>query len=61
MNTILELRNISKAFDNKSVIRDLSLTLPQGSIGCLLGASGCGKTTALRTIAAQLMQRRLAG
>ena len=51
MNTILELRNISKAFDNKSVIRDLSLTLPQGSIGCLLGASGCGKTTALRTIA----------
>jgi len=51
MQTILELRNISKSFDGKAVISDLSLTLPQGSIGCLLGASGCGKTTALRTIA----------
>ncbi len=50
MDTVLELRNISKAFDNKSVIRNLSLTLPRGSIGCLLGVSGCGKTTALRTI-----------
>jgi iron(III) transport system ATP-binding protein len=51
MNTILELRNISKSFDSKLVISNLSLTLAQGSIGCLLGASGCGKTTALRTIA----------
>lgn len=51
MQAILELRNISKSFDGKDVIRNLSLTLSQGSIGCLLGASGCGKTTALRTIA----------
>ncbi len=51
MNTILELRNISKSFDNKSVISNLSLTLSPGSIGCLLGASGCGKTTTLRTVA----------
>jgi iron(III) transport system ATP-binding protein len=50
MDTVLELRNISKSFDNKSVIRNLSLSLPQGSIACLLGVSGCGKTTALRTI-----------
>jgi len=51
MNTILELRNISKSFDSKSVISNLSLTLSPGSIGCLLGASGCGKTTTLRTVA----------
>ncbi len=50
MDTILELRHFSKSFDRKSVISNLSLTLPQGSIGCLLGVSGCGKTTALRTI-----------
>jgi iron(III) transport system ATP-binding protein len=51
MDTVLELRNISKSFDNKAVITNLSLTLPKGGIGCLLGTSGCGKTTALRTIA----------
>ncbi len=33
------------------VVNDLSLTLAPGEIGCLLGASGCGKTTVLRAIA----------
>ncbi len=33
------------------MIKDLSLTLNRGTIGCLLGASGCGKTTVLRCIA----------
>ena len=34
-----------------AVVRDLSLALDDGEIGCLVGASGCGKTTVLRTIA----------
>ncbi|NZA28108.1 ABC transporter ATP-binding protein [Luteimonas sp. SJ-92] len=33
------------------VVDELSLALRQGEIGCLLGASGCGKTTVLRAIA----------
>ena len=33
------------------MIKGLSLTLNKGTIGCLLGASGCGKTTVLRCIA----------
>ena len=33
------------------VVDGLSLRLQPGEIGCLLGASGCGKTTALRAIA----------
>lgn len=33
------------------VIDQLSLQLAKGDIGCLLGASGCGKTTVLRAIA----------
>ena len=33
------------------VVDDLSLTLAAGEIGCLLGASGCGKTTVLRAVA----------
>lgn len=35
----------------KRVVDGLSLQLGRGEIGCLLGASGCGKTTVLRTIA----------
>lgn len=48
---ILELKMISQAYGKQLVIRDLSLLLKKGEIGCLLGASGCGKTTVLRTIA----------
>ncbi|AIO33451.1 ABC transporter family protein [Burkholderia cenocepacia] len=33
------------------MVDGLSLALPRGDIGCLLGASGCGKTTVLRAIA----------
>lgn len=51
MEAVLELRNISKSFDEKPVIKNMSFALDKGSIGCLLGPSGCGKTTVLRTIA----------
>ena len=49
-NTILELSRVSQAYGKQLVVRELSLTLKQGEIGCLLGESGCGKTTVLRTI-----------
>ena len=47
----LELLNIAVGFGRSLVIDDLTLALEPGEIGCLLGASGCGKTTALRAIA----------
>lgn len=50
-NIVLELKQISQAYGRQLVVKDLSLTLTRGEIGCLLGASGCGKTTVLRTIA----------
>ena len=48
---ILEVDNISLGYEEDLVIRGLSFELDAGEIGCLLGASGCGKTTALRAIA----------
>lgn len=55
MSAFLELESIHLAYATqqglKTVVEDLSLSLRQGEIGCLLGASGCGKTTVLRAIA----------
>ena len=51
MEKTLELISISKSYDTKRVINALSLELKKGDIGCLLGESGCGKTTVLRCIA----------
>ncbi|MDO3378943.1 ABC transporter ATP-binding protein [Geoalkalibacter halelectricus] len=48
--TVLELDGISQAYGSHLVVDNLSLRLEKGRIGCLLGASGCGKTTVLRTI-----------
>lgn len=48
---LLAIRALRHAYGSNEVIRDLSLSLNKGTIGCLLGASGCGKTTVLRCIA----------
>jgi len=47
----LEVQGIVLGYGESPVIRGLSFELGKGEIGCLLGASGCGKTTALRAIA----------
>ena len=44
----LEIKDLSKSFDGKEVVSGLNLSMNQGEILCLLGASGCGKTTTLR-------------
>ncbi|WP_163032715.1 ABC transporter ATP-binding protein, partial [Pseudomonas viridiflava] len=48
---LLNLRNLACGYDNQRVVQDLNLHLNAGDIGCLLGSSGCGKTTTLRAIA----------
>lgn len=46
----LQLRGLTKEFDNKKVVDNLSLNIEKGEILCLLGPSGCGKTTTLKMI-----------
>jgi spermidine/putrescine transport system ATP-binding protein len=47
----VELRSVTKRFDQLAAVDDLDLELAQGEFFTLLGPSGCGKTTTLRMIA----------
>lgn len=46
----LELEHLKKHYGDKAVVQDLSLTLEKGQLLCILGSSGCGKTTTLNMI-----------
>jgi len=51
MTTQLQLNKISIQLGGQTIVNDINLELKSGEIGCLLGHSGCGKTTLLRAIA----------
>ena len=50
MKKIIELRNVSKAFDGETVLDQINLDIYDNEFLTLLGPSGCGKTTTLRLI-----------
>ena len=50
MPSSLNLRQISKKFDNDYVLNDFNLEISAGEFVAILGPSGCGKTTLLRII-----------
>lgn len=47
----IRVRNVSKAFGAVTAVNDVSLDIYKGELFCLLGGSGCGKTTLLRMLA----------
>lgn len=47
----VSLKNVSFAYGDTLVLRDVTWHLPDSGVVCLWGASGCGKTTALRLLA----------
>jgi spermidine/putrescine transport system ATP-binding protein len=47
----VELRGVTKRFDDVVAVDDIDLTVPHGEFLSLLGPSGCGKTTTLRLVA----------
>lgn len=48
---MLELKNISKQFDNQPVLQDITVTIEDHKTLAIVGPSGAGKTTLLRIIA----------
>jgi putrescine transport system ATP-binding protein len=51
MAAYVALEQVSKRFGEFVAVKDVSLQIDQGEIFCLLGGSGCGKTTLLRLLA----------
>ncbi|MBQ7915791.1 MAG: ABC transporter ATP-binding protein/permease [Firmicutes bacterium] len=52
---MITVENLNKTYDKRSshanhVLKDISLTLPDTGFVCILGQSGCGKTTLLNTL-----------
>lgn len=46
----MKIRNLSKSYGDKVVLRDFNAKFPRGHHVALMGPSGCGKTTLLRLI-----------
>ncbi|MEO8811927.1 MAG: ABC transporter ATP-binding protein [Caulobacteraceae bacterium] len=49
-SSAIELRGVAKSYGGREVVGPLSLTVAKGEFVALLGGSGCGKTTTLKTI-----------
>ena len=51
---VVFVRGVSRAFDRKTVVRDIDLVVKQGTILGVIGPSGSGKTTTIRMITGAL-------
>ena len=51
MKKLIQLKNLTKNFDDQQVLKGIDLNIYENEFLTLLGPSGCGKTTTLRIIA----------
>lgn len=47
---LIDLKNITKTYDDTDVLKDINLYIRDGEFLTLLGPSGCGKSTLLRCL-----------
>ena len=48
--TILEIKNLKKSYGQNEVLKDISLSVKEGEVISIIGSSGSGKSTFLRSI-----------
>ena len=49
-HAILELDDVHTYYDNIHALKGISCSIPKGSVACLIGANGAGKSTTLMTV-----------
>ncbi|KQL40068.1 MULTISPECIES: ABC transporter ATP-binding protein [Bacillaceae] len=47
---MIQVKNVSKKYGRKNVLRDISFTANKGEITCLIGINGVGKSTTMKAI-----------
>ena len=50
MALLITATNLSRAFDGRPAVEELSFTVPEGTLCALLGPNGAGKTTTIRML-----------
>lgn len=53
----LQAQDLTLAYDERTVVEDLTLTIPSGKVTMIVGANACGKSTLLRGLARLLKPR----
>ena len=53
-DNLIEIRDLSFAYGQRLVLKDINLTARHGQVIAIMGNSGCGKTTLLRLIGGAL-------
>ena len=48
---IFQAEHVISGYDNKTILHDISVTIPSNQISIIIGANGCGKSTLLKTMA----------
>jgi ABC-type transporter Mla maintaining outer membrane lipid asymmetry ATPase subunit MlaF len=57
-DNLVEIKDLDFAYDDRSILKGISLGIPRGKVVAIMGGSGCGKTTLLRLIGGQLKPSR---
>lgn len=47
---LLKIENLTKSFDENTVLQDINMTIHKGEVVVVIGPSGCGKSTLLRCV-----------
>jgi phospholipid/cholesterol/gamma-HCH transport system ATP-binding protein len=54
MENLVEIKDVNFSYDVRPVLKRINMTVPRGKVVCIMGLSGCGKTTLLRLIGGAL-------
>jgi len=57
MENLVEIKDVSFTYGFRPVLKGINMTVPRGKVVCIMGLSGCGKTTLLRLIGGALKPR----